>query len=744
MSETLHLRTCSLCEAMCGLEVTVTDGQVSSVRPNEKDVWSQGYICPKGASIGDLHHDPDRIRVPMIRDGESWREVTWDEAFAEIERRLHPVIEDHGASALTAYIGNPSAHNYSLQRYIGAFVAMSGIEVIYSAGTVDQWPKNVSSALMYGGMWTIPVPDIDRTDYLLALGANPAASQGSLLAAPDILHRLDRIRERGGKFIVVDPRKTGTAERADEWIPIRPGTDAAFLLAVAQVLFAEDLVDLKHLTFYVNGLDGVERAVAEFAPEVVAECCQIPADTIRRIARELAAAPSAAVYGRIGTCNQEFGTLASWMVDVLNVLTGNLDRPGGAMFSSPIAKSISTLRPPDFADGFEFGRFKSRVRGAPEVLGQFPISCLAEEISTPGEGQIKALITIAGNPAISAPDALKLQEALPQLDCMVSVDNYLNETTRHAHVLLPGLSPLEQPHCGDLLRSWAVRNAIQYCDTIFEPIPGRPHEWELMLRLAWMASGQPNAEIDVAMLDDLYFGGLVGVFTEMAESPIHGMNADEIVSQTAGSGPDRILEFLIRSGEYGDNYGRNPGGLTFEEVKVAKNGIDLGALEPRLERELQTESRKIDLAPPYILGDLGRLRERLTRKENDLVLVSRRHLRSNNSWVHNVDKLMRGRERCTLLVHPGDAERFGLTDGGAAIVKSEAGSVQVPIEVTDEMMPGVVSLPHGWGHDVEGTRLSVAARRPGVNNNFLAPGELVDVLSGNAVVNGIPVEIEAV
>lgn len=736
-----HLRTCHLCEAMCGLRVSVEDGQIGKIRPNAEDVWSRGYICPKGTAIGYLHDDPDRLRVPLVRDGDGFREVSWDEAFAEVERLLRPVIEKHGSDALTAYIGNPTAHNFSLSRYVAAFIPMSGMTRIYSAGTVDQWPKNVSSALLYGSMWTFPLPDIDRTDYLIVMGANPHASQGSLLAAPDVPGRLDAIRKRGGKVIVIDPRRTGTADRADEWLAIRPGADAALLLAWAQVLFEEGLVDLGQLAGRVNGVDEVRALCADFTPEAVSATCGIDADAIRRIAREFAAADKAAVYGRIGLCNQEFGTLASWLVDVLNVLTGNLDKPGGSMFGKPLAWSLVSIRPPEFAEGFEFGRWKSRVRGAPEVLGQVPVSCLAEEIATPGEGQIRALITIAGNPVLSAPDAGKLDAALPGLSCMISVDNYLNETTRHADVILPGLSPFEQPHYDEMFWSWAIRSAGKYTPTLFEPEQGRPAEWQILLTLAALIQGQPAADIDTAALDQLFFSGLVAMWTQREGSAIEGRDAAEIVAQTDAAGPERLLDFCLRTGPWGDAYGAEPDGLTLAKLKQEPNGIDLGPMVPRLDEVLETVSGKIELAHDYILGDLPRLRERLARDEEPLVLVSRRHLRSNNSWMHNVPSLMTGKDRCTLLIHPGDAGSRGLEDGKLARITSQAGSLQVPVEISDEMMPGVVCLPHGWGHDKPGIQLGVAAAHAGVCNNLLAPGELVDVLSGNAIVNGIPVEV---
>ena len=728
----VRYRTCPLCEAMCGLELEIEGDRVVRLRPDDADVWSKGYVCPKGATIPQLHADPDRLRAPMIREGSTWREATWDEAFRRCEELLGGVLARHGKSAVSCYIGNPTAHNFSLARYVGLFMGLSQLPVIYSAGTVDQWPKNVSCMLMYGHMWWIPTPDVQRTQYWMILGGNPQASQGSLLACPDLLGEIDRIRARGGKTVVIDPRRTGTADRADEWVPIVPGTDAAFLLAICNVLFAENLVKLGDLGDLVNGVEEIRAVAAEFTPERVADTCRIPADTIRRLAREIAGAPSAAVYGRIGLCNQEFGTLASALIDVVNILTGNFDRPGGLMFGKPIAWSVNSLPNPEFANGLEFGRWKTRVRGAAEVLGQAPLSCMAEEIATPGEGQIRALVTIAGNPVISAPDAGRLDDALPLLECMIAIDNYLNETTRHAHVILPGLSALEQPHFDDLIAMWAVRSAGNYSAPVFPPAPGRPAEWEILLKLGALAGGMTLEQIDVAAIDDGYF---------MALAMAQGIDAAKILPLYEGRGPERLLDLQIRTGPFGDRYGENPGGLTLQHFVDAPHGIDMGPLVPRLRELLSTPSGKVELAHGYVMADVARLRARLERRVERLLLVSRRHLRSNNSWMHNLETLVRGRDRCTLLVHPDDARAKSLADGALARVTSEAGSIVVPVQVSDEMMPGVVSLPHGWGHDKDGIRLGVAKQYAGVNSNILSPGRLVDPLSNNAVVNGIEVEV---
>jgi anaerobic selenocysteine-containing dehydrogenase len=732
-TETIHRKTCPLCECMCGLDIHVNpEQQVTLVRGAKDDVWSKGYICPKGSALGHLHHDPDRIRVPTVRDGDQWREVSWTEAYERCQELIHPIVEQFGPEAMTVFIGNPVGHSYSLPRYMGMMMGPGRIPFSYSAGTIDQWPKNVSGMLLYGNMWIIPVPDVANTDYWLLMGGNPHASGGSLMAQPDTLGEIEKIRARGGKVVVVDPRRTKTADVADEWIGIQPGTDAAWLLAIINVLFEEGKVDLGHMVDIVEDLDQIRELCRDYTPESVEALTRVPAATTRRIAREIAAAQAASIYGRIGLCNQEFGTLASWLVDVLAIVAGHFDRPGCLQFANPVPLLLRFFQSTKKDGPAQFGRWRSRVRDAPEILGQFPCSCLAEEIATPGPGQLKGLITVAANPVISVPDSDRLEEALPQLDCLIAIDNYLNETSRHAHVILPGPSPLEAPHFDDLLWALATRSVGKWSDPVFEQ-PG-DQEWEVQIRLGQLIMGKRNDEIDVAAVDDAFFGGLC---------LSQGQDPEHIKSFYDHGGPDRLVDWTIRMGPFGDRYGENPGGVTVEDFKANPNGIDFGPVGSRAREVICTPDDKIHLAPEYITNDLPRLRARLETPVDGMVLVSRRHLRSKNTWLHNVKVLMKGKERCTLMVHPHDAARIGIADGSVARISSEAGSIVAPVEITDEMMPGIVSLPHGWGHDKPGTRLSVAREHPGVNNNLLAPGEFVDVPSGNAAVNGIPVEIVA-
>lgn len=713
---------------MCGLEIQVDNGKVTSIRGNRDDVWSKGHLCPKGVSLGQVHDDPDRIRRPLIKLDGQWHEVSWDTAFRRCTELLTPVIEKYGIGAVTAYTGNPLAHSFSLARYAGVLMGMSGMPITYSPGTVDQWPKNLSSHLMYGLWWNFPVPDIERTDLLVIMGANPAASQGSLLAAPDLMGLISQIRKRG-KVIVIDPVRTQTAAQADEWLPIVPGTDAALLLAVAHTLFDEGLV---HAGPHVEGLDTMRRVAAEWPPERVSAVTGIGEDRIRALARELAGTEKSVVYGRIGLCNQEFGSLASWLVDVINILTGHFDTPGGAMFPKPAAWSITTQPLPGLEGGLpEFGRWHTRVRGAKEVLGQAPVSCMAEEIATPGEGQLKALITVAGNPVLSTPGGDKLDEVLPMLEAMISVDLWLNETTRHADVILPGLSPLEQPHHDDLILLFAIHSIANYSAPVFDP-GDRPHEWEILIRLTGLCTGTPAEDVDVAAIDDGFFDYLA--FTR-------GLDGAEIRKLYERGGPERMLDLTLRTGPFGDQYGNNPGGLTLDMLKAHPNGIDFGPMVPQLPDILGTLDKKIHLAPQYLLDDLPRLAARMQRPAEPLVLVSRRHLRSNNTWLHNVPALMKGKDRCTLLMHPTDAARWGVADADVVTVKSEAGEIRVPVEVTDAIKPGVVSMPHGWGHGKPGTRMSVANGSPGANTNALSPPTFLDEPSGNGALNGIPVTI---
>jgi anaerobic selenocysteine-containing dehydrogenase len=675
------------------------------------------------------------------RDGELV-EASWEEAFEAVDEGLSRVLAEGGRDAVAVYLGNPSAHSISAL-YGPAFLKALGSKNIHSASSVDQLPKHLSAGLMFGGALSIPVPDVDRTDHLLILGANPLVSNGSLLTAPDMRGRIRAIRERGGKVVVVDPRHSRTAREADEHHFIRPGTDAHLLFAIANVLIADGLADPGPLAEHANGAELIAGLAEPFTPEAVAPVCGIEADQIRRLARELAAAERAAVYARIGTTTQRFGSLSSWLVDVLNYLTGNLDREGGAMFPLAAVAQRNSAGSGSTGKGMQVGRWASRVSGRPEVIGELPVVALTEEITTPGEGQVRALVTIAGNPLVSTPDAAALEAAVETLDFMVSLDIYVNETTSHADVILPAPEPLAKAHYDYALYQLAVRSVANYSAPVIDLPEGTPQEWEILLRLAAIAAGQgPDADLEA--WDDLVVQTLIGREVALPGSSIEGRSAAEI-GEALGDrrGPERVLDFMLRVGPFGDGFGADPEGLTLEKLEANPHGIDMGPMRPRLPEVLRTPSGKIELAPEEIVADIPRLQSELGMHVNgQMVLIGRRQLRSNNSWMHNLPALVKGKDRCTAQVHPADAERLGLSDGGAARVSSASGELVVPVEVTDEIMPGVISIPHGWGHDAPGVRLGVAAEHAGVNSNLLAPVD-VDVPSGNAVLNGIPVEVVA-
>ncbi|MFM8237228.1 MAG: molybdopterin-dependent oxidoreductase [Actinomycetota bacterium] len=744
MARRIEYRTCHLCEATCGLELHLEDDRIDLVRGDRDDVFSHGYLCPKGTALKHLAADPDRVRTPLVKAADGrFRPATWDEAFARIDAALTPLRAEHGPDALGVYIGNPNAHNLAGLVFGRVMLQAARTRNVFSASTVDQMPKQVSAGLMFGASLSVPVPDVDRTDYLLMLGANPFESNGSLMTAPDIPGRLRALRARGGRLVVVDPRRTKTAQEADEHLAIRPATDAFFLFALLHVLFAEDLVALGTVADHVAGLDVVAALAAEFSPERVAPVCGIDADTIRRIARELAGAPTAAVYARIGSCTQEFGTLASWLVDVINVCTGNLDRPGGAMFTLPASGGGNVGGQPGVGRGVRFGRRASRVRGAPEVYGELPVACLREEIETPGEGQIRALITMAGNPVLSTPDAVRLDQALAGLDFMVSIDIYVNETTRHADVILPPEGELARGHYDLALYGLAIRNVANYSPPLVAPGRDEVPEWRTVLRLAGVLLGLgPDADVDA--IDDQTARGLAQRAVSRPGAAVEGRDPEEILAALAPRrGPERILDLMLRTGPYGDGFGADPDGLTLDRLEANPHGIDFGPLQPRVPEMLRTPTGRIELAPEPLVADVARLRDAFDRaaEPGRLVLVGRRDLRSNNSWMHNVEVLVKGKPRCTAHVHPADASRLGVTDGADVRVASAAGEVVITAEVTDEVMEGVISIPHGWGHAAEGVELTTARRYAGVNTNILVPADALDPLSGNAVLTGVTVTL---
>jgi anaerobic selenocysteine-containing dehydrogenase len=696
---------CMLCEALCGLEVEHDGSTVTKIRGDDAHVLSRGHLCPKGVALAELQHDPDRLRHPLRRVGDRFEEIDWDTALTLAADRLADVQRRHGRDAVATYFGNPAAHSYSALLFYQMFVDAVGTRNRFSAASVDVLPRLLVSYLLYGNQGWAPVPDVDRTHYFLMLGANPIVSNGSAMTAPDISTRLRRLRERGGKLVVIDPRRTETAAVADEHHFIRPGTDALFLASLLNVLFAEGLAKPGGVLPLLRGWNEIEALVAPFSPARVAGVTGIDADVTTRIARELAAAPTSVCYGRIGTSVQEFGALATWLTDLVNIATGNMDRPGGWMFATAAADMAGVAKRLGLAGSFD--RWRSRVSGYPEFTGEFPAAAIAEEIETPGSGQIRALVVTAGNPVLSLPNGNRLDRALGELEFMVSIDIYLNETSRRADLVLPTTFGLERDQYQLFYLEFAVRNFAQYSPAILTKPEGLRHDWEVL--------GELTDRLGRAK------GGI-----EAAKGRMRGL-----VGRVVGA--PGVLDLLLRLG---------PHHISLAKLRNAPHGVDFGPLESRLSSLVGR--RGVHVAPAPLVSDLARLERRLRDDTDGLVLINRRTLRSNNSWVHNAARLVSGKDRCVLQMHPQDAERRGIVSGQRVTLRSRVGEIEIPVVVTDEVMAGVVCLPHGWGHDRPGARLRVASEHPGASVNDVMDDSRVDSLSGTASFSGTPVEVEPV
>lgn len=726
----IHYRTCNLCEAMCGLAIETDGSRVVAIRGDHEDSFSRGHICPKGPALAQLHADPDRLRQPLLRQGSRWRELGWDEALDLAAGGLHRVQRDYGNDALAVYMGNPSVHNHGTVLFAPPFLRELKTRHRYSATSVDQLPQQLVAHLMFGHQLLLPIPDIDRASYMLIIGANPLVSNGSLMSAPDMRRRLRELQARGGKLVVVDPRLTETAAAADEHLFVRPGTDALMLLAMIQVISSEGRERLDRLGPMCSGIDRLRSAVERFTPERAEEPTGIAATRIRELARELVERRGV-VYGRVGASVQRFGALTHWAVNLLNVLTGALDRVGGAMFARPAFDVLTVPKGLGVGPG-AFGRWHSRVRGLPEFGGELPIASFAEDVVAGQEGRagnkraltpIRGLLTIAGNPVLSAPDGRALSDAIGRLEFVVCVDMYLNETTRHANLILPPTSPLERSHYDLVFHLLAVRNTTKWSPALFDPPPNARHDWQILHGLWARLSGLRGKNGAVQR-------GLHRLLERL--------------------GPDGLIDLGLRAGPHGRLLpGRQ--GLDLARVAAQPHGIDLGPLEPCLPERLPAHHRHIDLVPKLLLDDLGRL-ERThpvgaarprppSPAQPRFALISRRLLRSNNSWMHNLPKLMAGKPSCTLLMHPDDAGTLALRPGDRVEVRSRVGAIEVPLELSDEIMPGVVSLPHGFGHEHDDTRLAVAREHAGVSINLLTDAAEVDELSGVAALSGVRVEV---
>ena len=710
-----HYRVCNLCEAMCGLEIEHDGQQIFSIRGDKKDPFSKGSICPKGASIDQLHEDPNRLKKPLRKQADgSWKEISWKAALDEVGEKINSIRTQYGDDAVALYLGNPTVHNFGMMMYSGELRRILGTRNFYTPTTMDQLPHHFTGYYMYGHAMSIPVPDIDRTDYMVIFGANPIASNGSLMSAAGIHTRLNAIQKKGGKVILIDPRKTESAKVASEHLFIRPGKDVYFLLGMLHLIQKNNWIKLAHLESHINGLDKLKDIAAPFTPEKVALITGIPADTITRITTEYVLAEKAVLYGRMGLSTQEHGGLNHWLLGVINILTGHFDKEGGAMFTK---SAVDIIRSKKFHKAH--GRWKSRVRGLAEFEGELPVSGLAEELLTPGEGQVKALITYAGNPALSTPNAKRLETALPKLDFMVSIDIFLNETTRHADIILPPPSHLEIAHFDLIFNAISVTNNVKYSEPLFEPEKGQLYDWqiakELIKRFAKVAKDKPSRLFQ-------------------------------------WSNPKTLLNLALLTGPYGklSGFSKLFSGLSLKKVIKSVHGISLGPLQSRIPEVLRTQDYKINIADEVFLAGLRKVTKSFQEDSqqvlaaNEFLLIGRRHLRSNNSWMHNTPKLMRGKNRCTLMIHPEDAQKIGIEDNQTVSVVSATGAIQIPAEITQTIMPGVVSIPHGFGHNKEGIRLDVAsaAGNAGISVNDITDHNRIDEVTGNAAFSGQLIRIE--
>ena len=698
-----HHRVCHLCEAMCGLVIQTEGDTVLDIRGDRDDPLSRGHVCPKAVALKDIHEDPDRLRKPVKRirtaaGAYQHVEIDWPEALDLAAGALAATIERHGVDAVGAYFGNPSVHNYGMLTHQRNLFRHIRTRNRFSATSVDQLPHHLVSLWCFGHMLLHPIPDVDRTHYFLMLGANPLASNGSIWTVPDVRRRLKDLKARGGKLVVVDPRRTETAELATEHVFIRPGTDAAFLLAMIHVLFRDDLVSPGPLAAFTDGLEEIGVAVVELTPEWAAPLTGIPAASIERIAHDLANAEAGICYGRMGVSTQAFGALCQWAIQVINVATGHLDKPGGSLFTRPAMDQVVNTGPGGF------GRFASRARGLPEFNYELPAATMADEIRTPGEGQIRLMFTGAGNPVLSTPNGRALDEALEELDFMISVDPALNETTRHADVILPPSSPLEHDHYDIAFHNLAIRNTARYNPAVFDKPEEAMHDWE--------------------------------IFSALGERLAALLNLEPMPSHP----PDRLVDAALRGGPYGDD---TEWQLSIDKLKAHPSGIDLGPLEPSCPERLQTPGQRIQLAIPEVLEDIQRFTRETSTLDEHYRLIGRRHVRDNNSWMHNHHRLMKGKPRCQLLMNPDDVEKEGWKPGMWVTIKSRVGSIEAELAASDEMMPGVVSLPHGYGHGQAGTRGQIASRHAGISCNDITDEQYVDQLSGNAAVNGVSVRLSA-
>lgn len=744
--ETLR-RICPTCEACCGLVMQVDRDQqkILSIHGDPDDQRSKGYVCAKSQAFNYIYEDPERLRHPVKKTDDGWEEISWEHAFDTIAEKFSAIREEHGKDAIAFYVGNPLGHDFAAGVYLQSLMAVAGTERFFSAGTVDQHPQQLVCWGLIGHEWLFPVPDLDRTDLLICMGANPVVSQGSILGKPDVKSSMEALQARGGKCIVIDPRQTETADVADQHIFIKPGTDAWFLMAFANVMFKTNKVDLAHLADYVDGLELLRETVAAYSPENTAAITGVPAPILYQLVEDYCAADKAALYGRIGLCTQEFGLAAHWMLMSISILSGNLDRVGGMMFA---AAPVGGSGPGSTGDTKPYGRWHSRVRGVPETCGELPASLMAEEITAPGE-EVHGLLTICGNPVLSVPRGDKIRDALETLDFMVSLDIYINETTSRADIILPSTVHPEHSNIDVTFQNFTTRNYVSFSPKTFEPEAGLKDLGEIILEISARMSGLSRDE-----MEGFVYQGMIDMALQRAADGSYDLTVETINEEVTGeTTPERFIDIMLRTGPYGDQFGHNPDGISLEMVKNhPQASMDLGALQPRMDDILRTPGKRINLMHELFENDLPRLQARFQQltqetengaRSNAMLMIGRRHIRDMNSWLHNLKPYVRGKDRCTMKINAKDAQRIGLAKGSQAKVVSKAGEALIPIEITDEMMDGVISIPHGFGHVYDGSRQSNAeAILPGISCNDLID-ESLDIASSTCIVNGVPVQVYA-
>ena len=736
---------CPNCEAICGLELAVEDNKVIDIRGNKDDLMSLGHVCPKGVALMELNDDPDRLRTPMVRKNGRLAPTGWHEAFTIIDEKLSAVRQKHGKESVAFYVGNAALGSTAFDLGFPILYEALGTPYLFTANSVDALPKLLTCSKMYGDDYTNPVPDIDRTRYLLIIGANPMISNGSLWLATNFRKRLRDLEARNGKLVVIDPRRTETAKMADRHYHIRPGQDQYFLLGLLHVIFRDGLSQTDDIASYISGLDEIEALAKSVSLRQVSDTCGVDMPTIRTVAHELAKAENAGVYGRVGTTTQKYGTVVSWLIEVINIVTGNLDKPGGMMFAKAPAFSANTRGKPGIGEPLPKSTFRTRVRNMPAVCGELPVACLAEEIETPGDGQIRALITMCGNPVSSAPNSERLDKALAQLEFALSFDIYINETSRHADVILPGTPTFEKCYYGGFSAQYAVRNIVRFSPALFKSPEGWVSDWDALLQVSAIASGfGVQDEKGLQAMEDEMIREMLSEAAADEYSVARGIDVDSAMRRLSDQrGVERVIDAGFRVGPYGDGFGANPDGLTLDRIASQPDGVDLGALQPRLPEVLRTPSGKIELAPATFLEQARALLDTPGQSpaRGELLLIGRRQQRSINSWGHNVDILAKGSFRCTLQVHPEDAKRLSLEHRRPASLSTSTGKVETLVEITEDMMPGVVSMPHGWGHNKEDMQLNIAQLQPGANYNALTDDMNLDTLSGTAALNAVPVQV---